>query len=70
MNILYHRVGIHRANLADWIYEIAIHSRIFILDFPTNTVRSCEIYIISFLTGNWAEKNAGMPENCLIYDGH
>jgi hypothetical protein len=37
-----------------WIYTIAIHSRIFILDLPTS-IKSCEIYIIIiffFFAGN------------------
>jgi hypothetical protein len=34
-----------------WIYEIAVHSHVFLLDLPTNNVEVCEIYIISFWWG-------------------
>jgi hypothetical protein len=50
-----------------WIYEIAIHSPIFILDFPTN-LQNCKIYIIYFwweiglfLVYLTVEENAGVP---------
>jgi hypothetical protein len=39
IKVNFSRVGIHKANFVDfrdWINKIAIHSRIFVLDLPTN----------------------------------
>jgi hypothetical protein len=54
--------------------EITIHSRVFILDLPANTVQSCEIGIIYcfwrdiglFLVCLTVEEKEGMPENYTV----
>jgi hypothetical protein len=50
-----------------WIYEIDIHSYVFILGLPTNIYLLNKYYL--FLAGNWVvsivcltvEENTGMP---------
>jgi hypothetical protein len=36
LNTIVFRVVIHNPNFADWIYEIAIHSRVIQLDNPAD----------------------------------